>query len=54
MALKDQELVEAQGNGQYVGLLTIDIWEHAFYLKWKNLKGEYMKDIWQLINWDEV
>lgn len=52
--LKDQDLVSEQGNGQYVGLLTIDIWEHAFYLKWKNLKGEYLKDVWQLLNWEEV
>ncbi len=32
----------------------MDIWEHAFYLKYKNVKGDYLKDIWQIINWAEV
>lgn len=32
-------------------LLTIDVWEHAYYLKYKNLRGEYVKNIWNLIDW---
>lgn len=35
-------------------LLTIDVWEHAYYLKYKNLRAEYAKNIWNIINWDEV
>lgn len=35
-------------------LLTIDIWEHAYYLKYKNLRGEYVKNIWKLFNWDVI
>lgn len=35
-------------------LLAIDIWEHAYYLKYKNLRADYVKNIWNIINWDEV
>ena len=35
-------------------LLCIDMWEHAFYLSYKNVKTEYMKKIWSLINWSTV
>lgn len=35
-------------------LLTIDVWEHSYYLKYKNLRADYVKSIWNIINWDEV
>jgi Fe-Mn family superoxide dismutase len=35
-------------------LLVIDIWEHAFYLQYKNVKAEYVTAIWNIINWDDV
>lgn len=34
-----------------VPILTIDIWEHAFYITYKNRKPDYMKEIWKIINW---
>ena len=37
-----------------VPLLTIDIWEHAFYLDYKNVKADYLKEIWKIINWETV
>lgn len=35
-------------------LLTIDVWEHAYYLKYKNLRAEYVKNIWNIIDWEKI
>lgn len=35
-------------------LLTIDVWEHAYYLKFQNKRADYVDNIWNIINWDEV
>ena len=33
-------------------LLTIDVWEHAYYLDYQNRRAEYLEKIWQAIYWD--
>jgi superoxide dismutase, Fe-Mn family len=35
-------------------LLVIDIWEHAFYLQYKNVKAEYVEAFWNIVNWNDV
>ena len=35
-------------------LLGIDVWEHAYYLKYQNKRGEYLQNIIKIINWDKV
>ena len=40
--------------GNLAPVLVIDVWEHAYYLKYKNLRGKYLENIWQIINWAKV
>ena len=37
-----------------VPLLMLDMWEHAFYLQYKNVKADYVKAVWNVFNWDDV
>ena len=35
-------------------LLTVDVWEHAYYVDYRNARPKYLEEIWKLFNWDFV
>ena len=49
--LFDQQANTAQGT---IPLLQLDMWEHAFYLDYVNVKADYVKAFWNIVNWDNV
>lgn len=40
-------------DGQ-TALLTVDVWEHAYYVDYRNARPKYLEEIWKLFNWDFV
>ena len=54
--LNINQLFDQQGNlpaGQ-IPLLQLDMWEHAFYLQYKNVKADYVTAFWNIVNWSDV
>ena len=51
-----EQMTDQQGNLSIdlVPLLLLDMWEHAFYLQYKNVKADYVAAVWNVFNWDEV
>jgi len=51
LSTEKHDLPMTQG---FLPLLCIDVWEHAYYLQYKNDRAQFVKAIWSIINWKKV
>lgn len=51
-----EQVYDHQGNtgNSTVPILVVDMWEHAYYLKYRNKKAAWLEAFWQLVNWPDV
>ena len=51
-----QQLFDQQGNTAQgtIPVLQLDMWEHAFYLDYQNVKADYVAAFWKIINWENI
>lgn len=47
---QDSPLMEDKG----IPILGVDLWEHAYYLKYQNKRVEYLENIWNIFNWQKI
>ena len=49
---QDNPILESEGK--IYPILAIDVWEHAYYLKYKNLRADYIKAFFEVVDWNKV
>lgn len=48
---RNHDLISAKG---VFPIFCIDVWEHAYYLKYKSARTDFVKEVWKILNWKEI
>ena len=51
---QDNPIMDASKENRGIPILGIDVWEHAYYLKYQNKRGDYLSAIWNVLDWNAV
>ena len=51
---QDNPLMDLQSENKGIPILGVDVWEHAYYLKYQNKRNEYLDAFWSVLNWASV
>ena len=51
---QDNPIVKGHSTKQVIPFMTIDVWEHAYYLKYQNRRVEYISQFWKVANWERI
>lgn len=51
---QDNPIMDVSKENRGIPILGIDVWEHAYYLKYQNKRGDYLGAIWNVIDWSKV